>query len=79
MPSSSFAARVVRDQKTFLASFKVAVITASLAFALPVSIAVFPQEARFEAASLEPELHHLRLMDGSSQGEVTYLYANKGL
>ena len=56
---------------------KVAVITASLSFALPVSIAVFPQEARFKAASLEPELQNLRLKDGSR--EVTYLYANKGL
>lgn len=56
---------------------KVAVITASLTFALPVSIAVFPQEARFEADSLEPELHNLRLKDGSR--DVKYLYANKGL
>ena len=42
-----------------------------------MSIAVFPQEARFKAASLEPELQNLRLKDGSR--EVTYLYANKGL
>eukprot|EP00752_Nemacystus_decipiens_P004214 g3851.t1 len=56
---------------------QVAVITASLSFALPVSIAVFPQEARFKAESLEPELHNLRLRDGSR--DVKYLYANKGL
>lgn len=57
---------------------KVGVITASLAFALPVSIAVFPQEARFRTDSLEPELQNLRLKSGSRR-EVTYLYANKGL
>lgn len=57
---------------------QVAIITASLAFALPVSIAVFPQDARFKATSLEPELHGLLLKDGS-QREATYLYANKGL
>eukprot|EP00903_Cladosiphon_okamuranus_P019579 g18007.t1 len=51
---------------------QVAVITASLSVALPVSIAVFPQEACFKADSLEPELQNLRLKDGS--GEVkTYL------
>ncbi|CAM9630583.1 unnamed protein product, partial [Hapterophycus canaliculatus] len=59
-------------------NLKVGVITASLAFALPVSIAVFPQEARFRADSLEPELQNLRLK-GVSRGDVAYLYANKGL
>lgn len=57
---------------------QVAIIASSLAFALPVSIAVFPQEARFDATSLEPELHALLLKDGSKR-EATYLYANKGL
>lgn len=57
---------------------QVGVLTASLAFALPMSIAVFPQEARFKAETLEPQLQHL-LLKGGSRGEVNYLYANKGL
>lgn len=57
---------------------QLAAITASLAIAVPVSIAVFPQEARFKAASLEPEFHGLRVK-GDSKREATYLYANKGL
>ncbi|CAM9433062.1 unnamed protein product [Ectocarpus sp. 12 AP-2014] len=57
---------------------QVGVLTGSLAFALPMSIAVFPQEARFKASTLEPQLQHL-LLKGGSRGEVNYLYANKGL
>lgn len=57
---------------------QLAAITASLAIAVPVSIAVFPQEARFKASSLEPEFHDLHVK-GGSRGKATYLYANKGL
>eukprot|EP00904_Undaria_pinnatifida_P014271 jgi/Undpi1/9975/HiC_scaffold_28.g12429.m1 len=57
---------------------QVAVTTASLAIALPMSIAVFPQEATFASKSLEPEFHYLRLKDDSRKG-VAFLYANKGL
>ena len=53
-------------------------ITASLALALPLSIAVFPQEASFKAESLEPELRGLKLRDGSRR-EVVHLFSNKGL
>ncbi|CAM9740670.1 unnamed protein product [Ascophyllum nodosum] len=57
---------------------QVLVITASLALALPLSIAVFPQEASFKAESLEPELRGLKLRDGSRR-EVVHLFSNKGL
>lgn len=57
---------------------QVAVTTLSLAIALPMSIAVFPQEASFKSDSLEPEFHDLRVKDDPRR-EVAYLYANKGL
>jgi len=50
---------------------------AASAAAAAAAAAAAPQEARFRAVSLEPELQNLRLKDGSR--EVTYLYANKGL
>lgn len=59
---------------------QLAAITASLAIALPMSIAVFPQEACFRTDSLETELQSLRVKGGEFKGQkVTYLYANKGL
>ena len=44
------------------------VILGSLAFALPAALAVFPQQMKLDASTLEPEFHHL--------GTV---YCNKGL
>ncbi|CAN0299547.1 unnamed protein product, partial [Laminaria digitata] len=73
---SSFALRF--SSRILLLFCKVAVTTASLAIALPMSIAVFPQEASFKSDSLEPEFQDLRLKDDSRR-EVAYLYANKGL
>lgn len=55
---------------------QLSVITGSLAFALPVAMSLFPQQAAFKAQDLEPQYHNLK----DSRGRpITTLYCNKGL
>ena len=51
-------------------------VTISLAGALPLSIAAFPQRLELSAASLEPRFHHLEDRSGKPARK---LYSNKGL
>lgn len=56
--------------------YQLAVITGSLAGALPVALASFPQRAEFNASDLEPQFQDLK--DASGQ-RIKKLYTNKGL
>ena len=78
LPSCLWCPGPAEPSSLFIVLPKVAVTTLSLAIALPMSIAVFPQEASFKSDSLEPEFHDLRVKDDPRR-EVAYLYANKGL
>lgn len=55
---------------------QVGIILVLLRFALPLCIAVFPQDARLPASSLEPELQNWRNSRGEPVSNVTF---NKGL
>ena len=44
--------------------------------ALPLAIAIFPQEITIPTSALEPEFQNLRAMDGSL---ITQVVCNKGL
>ena len=55
---------------------ELAAVTASLAGALPLAIAAFPQRIEMDASSLEPQFYDLRDKAGA---RVTKLYCNKGL
>ena len=51
-------------------------ITASLLFALPLAIGVFPQNSEVAVEELESEFHHLR---DSAGNPIKALVFNKGL
>lgn len=51
-------------------------ITSSLCFALPATLAIFPQRMALDARSLEPQFHNLRNADGKP---ITTVFSNKGL
>jgi len=55
---------------------QLALITGCTALSIPAAIAMFPQIAKFDVKSLEPEFSDLKDADGNS---IQYLYANKGL
>ena len=57
-------------------AFQLGWICIALQVALPAALATFPQESKYDVASLEPQFHHL--MDSKNE-PVKYLYANKGL
>lgn len=62
-----------RVPKTIL---ELAVISASLYVALPLSVSLFPQRGEIEANDIEPEFRGMR----NSKGQiVTKYYYNKGL
>ena len=52
------------------------VITGSLAGALPVALACFPQKASFTVEELEPQFRNLKDAKGR---KIEVLYTNKGL
>jgi hypothetical protein len=52
------------------------VITGSLAGALPVALACFPQKAAFKVEELEEEFRGLKDKEGK---RIEVLYTNKGL
>jgi hypothetical protein len=55
---------------------ELAVITASMAVALPVALALQPQEMTIAVTELEPRFHDITDADGQP---VTHVYAQKGL
>lgn len=56
--------------------FELAAITISIAIALPITIAIFPQKLELNAKTLENEFHDLKDKNGNT---ITKLYSNKGL
>ena len=57
--------------------FELSLVTISLTFALPASVAMFEQRSKMHRLKLEPEFHELK--DALSGEPVEYVYFNKGL